>query len=178
MNCKIAYTDEDQDQIQVASDLQKEKGIRVTGYYASSNHRNTMKLLDNCLEEKISNLVVFELTLFGDRLDRIIKMLSTFFAHGIQIDLYSKGKIISLNSFSCFNEELLLILFLNLGSSHKSKIKNGQRIAKLNGKKIGRKPISQKNEICELRSSGFSLREINQRTGVSLTTIWRHTREY
>lgn len=176
MKCKIVYTDENQDLIQVVSDLQRQKGIRVIVYHLTSSYQDILKLLDNCIEEYVSNLVVFELTMFGDRLDRIIKTLSTFFTRGIQVDLYCKGGIISLNSFSDFSEEVLLILFNNLSSTHKSKIKNGQNIAKLNGKKIGRKPSSQKNEICELRDSGLSLRQINERTGVSLTTIWRHTR--
>ncbi len=177
MKSRIVYNGEDQNLLQTAVDLIRLIGTRDISYDSNSNYANADKLLRDCLEQHVSNLVVFELTLFGDRLDRIIKTLSMFFKSAIQVDLYSNGELISLDSFSCFSEEVLLILFKNLGSVHKTKIKNGQSVAKLNGKKIGRASYISTNLIKGMRDEGMSIREISHTTGISITSVWRHTRD-
>lgn len=177
MKCWLIYKNEDPDLIQSVVNLQTEKGIRVVGYHSGGNNTDLKNVLDDCIGQHISNLLVFELTVLGDRMDKIIKTLSRFFGHGIQIDLYTNGKIISIDSFACFTEEVLLVLFNNLRSNHRSKIKTGQNIAKLNGKKIGRKSYISSDLIKGMRSEGVSIREISSKTGISITSIWRHTRE-
>lgn len=177
MKGRLIYNNENQHLIQLALDQQHQRGMQDIGSQEASDHKNVWTLLDDCLKRGVSHLVVFELTLFGDRLDRIIKTLSMFFKHSIQIDLYTNEKAISLNSFASFSEEVFLVLFNNLRTLHKRKIRHGQTIAKQSGKKIGRKPHISTDQIKALKNEGLSIREISQKTGISITSTWRHSRE-
>lgn len=176
MKTRLIFQNKDQNLIQAAVDQQKQKGVRDITYHSSSSLKDTKNLLDDCIEQHVSKLIVFELTMFGTHLNEIIKTLSRLFSNGIQVDLYLNGETITLDSFACFSERIFEILDNDLSSIHRSKIKVGQSIAKSNGKKIGRKSYISTDLIKGLRNEGLSIREISCKTGVSITSVWRHMR--
>ena len=177
MKSRLIFHNKDQNLIQAAVDQQKQKGIRDITYHSSSNLKEAKNLLDDCIKQRVSKLIILEFTVFGTRQIEIIKTLSRLFSNGIQVDLYTCGRTITLDSFACFSEEIFLILHNNLSSIHRSKIKIGQSIAKSNGKKIGRKSYISTDLIKSMRNEGLSIRDIANQTGVSVTSVWRHAKE-
>lgn len=164
MNCFFYFHDENSPELY--KPLLHNEGLREIRFFRFLDFKSLSP-------NECSNLFIDDLVLLGNQLSEALENLNKIFTKGICLLVIEDGQIRRYNSFSDFNYSFLNQINRTIRRNHKRAIKEGQQLAKSNGKKLGRKKTIDNDKIKKLFDAGHSLRVISELTGYSLTSVWR-----